>query len=118
MSCRFQVFVSGAQKYVQNNNYDGKPRSNRKTDDSDYYTGNIPSKFDARQYFVKCAKVIGDVKDQGNCASSWVNSLLARIYNFKLYLLHNVNCIICTLILSLIVYWDPRSHINMIYYKS
>lgn len=59
------------RKFLQKTNHDDWT-ANRKTTDSGYVT-DIPNEFDARQYFVKCAKVIGDVKDQGNCASSWVN---------------------------------------------
>uniref|UniRef100_A0A2S2PPW0 Cathepsin B-like cysteine proteinase 6 n=1 Tax=Schizaphis graminum TaxID=13262 RepID=A0A2S2PPW0_SCHGA len=65
----YENFASRVQKLVQKTNYDSWSKS-RKTSDISYKT-DIPTEFDARQYFVNCANVIGDVKDQGNCASSW-----------------------------------------------
>ncbi|XP_025405755.1 cathepsin B-like cysteine proteinase 3 [Sipha flava] len=60
---------SSARTPVQRTDYDGLPDA-RKTADSNYVT-DLPAEFDARQHFVKCSDVIGDIKDQGNCASSW-----------------------------------------------
>nr|BAH71802.1 ACYPI000009 [Acyrthosiphon pisum] len=65
----YETFASRARKLVQKSMYDNWSK-NRKTVDNSYKT-DIPREFDARQYFTSCANVIGDVKDQGNCASSW-----------------------------------------------
>ncbi|XP_060862942.1 cathepsin B-like cysteine proteinase 3 [Metopolophium dirhodum] len=65
----YETFASRARKLVQKTMYDSWS-TRRKTVDNSYKT-DIPREFDARQYFGSCANVIGDVKDQGNCASSW-----------------------------------------------
>lgn len=74
----FQNFDSRTRKLVQKTNHDSWSKKNRKTFDINYKT-DIPKEFDARQYFINCANVIGDVKDQGNCASSWVNKYTFHI---------------------------------------
>lgn len=66
----YENFDPRTRKLVQKTNYDSWSKKTRKTFDINYKT-DIPKEFDARQYFVNCANVIGDVKDQGNCASSW-----------------------------------------------
>ncbi|KAL5244509.1 hypothetical protein ACI65C_011919 [Semiaphis heraclei] len=65
----YENFASRARKFVQKTNYENWSKS-RKTVDNNYKT-DIPKEFDARQHFVSCSSVIGNVKDQGNCASSW-----------------------------------------------
>lgn len=41
-------------------------------DDADNYQ-EIPRKFDARKKWIRC-KTIGEVRDQGNCASGWASA--------------------------------------------
>lgn len=41
----------------------------------------IPAEFDARNYWPKCANIIGRIRDQSYCGSCWVSSLLFKITN-------------------------------------
>lgn len=80
--------MSRANKFVQSNIYDNWSTGSRKNADFNYLT-DIPDEFDARRHFVNCGKVIGDVKDQGNCASSWVRYVNFILKNLIVFILIN-----------------------------
>ncbi|XP_050435932.1 cathepsin B-like cysteine proteinase 4 [Adelges cooleyi] len=70
-------YETGPVRRVQQTRPDYIPHDNRRKLDHNGYTSadSIPDEFDAREYFTKCTRVLSQVRDQGNCASSWAVSV-------------------------------------------
>lgn len=67
-------------------------------------TGSIPREFDARKRWKNCT-TIGTIRDQGNCGSCWVNSILIQLLITTLNLY--TNCLHLTMI-GVQYFWSVR----------